>query len=117
MGALKGIDVVVLGLAFKPGTDDMREAPSIKVIDSLLKKGAKVHATDPKALENAKKIFGKKISYYDNAREAVKMGDIILIITEWEDFMVEDLYRGKMVFDGRNIKEARVADYYEGICW
>jgi UDPglucose 6-dehydrogenase len=117
LGNLKGKDVVVLGLAFKPGTDDMREAPSIKIINSLLKRGVKVHAADPKALEAAKIILGEKIKYYDNPFEAIKKGEIVLIVTEWEEFRNSELYQGKMVFDGRNVPEARVAKYYEGVCW
>jgi UDPglucose 6-dehydrogenase len=117
LGSLKGKNMVVLGLAFKPGTDDMREAPSIKIISSLLKKGAVVHAVDPKSLEAAKKILGDKVKYYESAKEALRHGDIVLIVTEWDEFKDESLYNGKMVFDGRNIKEARSADYYEGICW
>ncbi|RMF90468.1 MAG: UDP-glucose/GDP-mannose dehydrogenase family protein [Methanobacteriota archaeon] len=117
VGSLRGRDVVVLGLAFKPGTDDMREAPSIKIINSLLKKGAVVHAADPVATGEARKIFGDRIGYYEDPREAVKKGEILLIVTEWDEFRDEGLYRGKMVFDGRKIEEARAADYYEGVCW
>jgi UDPglucose 6-dehydrogenase len=117
VGSLKGRDVVVLGLAFKPGTDDMREAPSIKIINSLLKRGSIVHAVDPKAITAAKEILGEKINYYEDPEAALNQGDIVLIITEWEEFKDESLYKGKTVFDGRNVKAARVAKYYEGICW
>ena len=117
IGDLKDRNVSVLGLAFKPGTDDMREAPSIKIINKLLKKGAKVHATDPEAIEEAKKIFGNSVRYYKNAKEAVKKGKIILIVTEWDEYKDETLYSGKIVFDGRNVPEARMAKYYEGVCW
>ncbi|GBE56388.1 UDP-glucose 6-dehydrogenase TuaD [archaeon BMS3Bbin16] len=117
LGSLKGRDVVVLGLAFKPGTDDMREAPSIKIISSLLKKGAVVHATDPQAVDAAREILGEKIRYYNDPVEATAMGDIVFIVTEWDEYRDEALYREKTVFDGRNIAEARAADYYEGVCW
>lgn len=117
VGSLREKEVVVLGLAFKPDTDDMREAPSIKIIGSLLKKGAIVHAVDPKAVENAKKILGGGVKYYEDAKEALKQGDIVLIVTEWDEFRKEELYREKTVFDGRNVKEARVGKYYEGVCW
>jgi len=119
VGSLKGVDVVILGLAFKPGTDDMREAPSLKIIYNLLGKGARIHATDPKAVEEAKKILGahKRIHYYTSPEEAVKKGKYVLIVTEWEEFKEERLYRGKEVFDGRCMKDARTADYYEGVCW
>ncbi len=118
-GSLKGTDVAVLGLAFKPGTDDMREAPSIKIIHALLKKGARVHAIDPKAINEAKKIFGKheRLLYYDSADEAVKRAKYVLIVTEWNEFRRKELYKGKTVIDGRRIDEARAADEYEGLCW
>lgn len=119
VGPLKGKDVVILGLAFKPGTDDMREAPSIRIIHTLLKKGSKIHATDPKAIGEAKKIFGNHpdISYYESPEKAVKKSKYILIVTEWDEFRKEGLYLGKVVIDGRRIDEARAADYYDGVCW
>lgn len=117
--SLKGLDVVVLGLAFKPGTDDMREAPSIKIVQNLIKRGAKVHATDPKAVREAKRLFGvhENLRFYTSAGEAVKHGKYVLIVTEWDEFRREDLYRGKVVIDGRRIEEAKVANDYEGVCW
>jgi UDPglucose 6-dehydrogenase len=116
---LKGLDVVILGLAFKPGTDDMREAPSIKIIQNLIKRGAVVHAADPKAVKEARKIFGlhENLHLYDTAEEAVKHGDYVLIVTEWDEFKKEELYKNKVVIDGRRIEEARVAREYEGVCW
>lgn len=119
VGSLKGTDVVVLGLAFKPGTNDMREAPSIKIIHTLIKKGANVHVTDPKAIREAKKVFGKheQITYHDSAEEAVRQGRYVLIVTEWDEFRKKELYGGKVVVDGRRIEEAKVADEYEGVCW
>ncbi|MFQ5975796.1 MAG: UDP-glucose dehydrogenase family protein, partial [Candidatus Hydrothermarchaeales archaeon] len=118
-GPLKGVDVVVLGLAFKPGTDDMREAPSLKIIHSLLKKGARLHLADPEALNEAEKILGRHemINYYSSPDEAVTKGSYILIVTDWDEFKKEDLYRGKVVIDGRRIEEAKAADDYEGVCW
>jgi UDPglucose 6-dehydrogenase len=117
VGGLRGKDVVVFGLAFKPDTDDMREAPSIKIINALLKKGAIVHAVDPKAVENAKEVLGNRVKYYENAKNGVAKGDIVLIVTEWDEFKDEVLYKGKTVFDGRYLKEAMGAKHYEGICW
>ncbi len=119
VGPLRGKHVAVLGLAFKPGTDDMREAPSIKVITSLLMKGATVHAADPKAVPVARKIFGEheRLRLYENAKEAVKNCKYVLIVTEWEEFRDEELYRGKVVIDGRRVPEAKVAEHYEGVCW
>jgi UDPglucose 6-dehydrogenase len=119
VGSLQDVDVVVLGLAFKPGTDDMREAPSIKIITALLRRGARVHATDPKALEEARKIFGEheRLTLHPTPEGAVRMGRYLLLVTEWEEFRREDLYRGKIVFDGRRVDEARAAEEYHGICW
>jgi len=120
VGDLKSKDIVVLGLAFKPNTDDMREAPSIKIIHTLLNKGARVHATDPKAIENAKAILGKheRLIFHETAENALKNGDIVLIVTEWDEYKKEELYRDKIVFDGRRIEEAKkYARYYEGVCW
>ncbi len=119
-GPLDGKKIAVLGLAFKPGTDDMREAQSIKVVHGLLKKGARVYVTDPKALNEARKIFGEhaRLVYCKTPEEAVKNGKYVLIVTEWDDFRKEELYRGKVVIDGRRIEEARAAaNDYEGICW
>ncbi len=118
-GSIKNENIIVLGLAFKPGTDDMREAPSIKVIQTLIKKGANVFVTDPKAVDEAKKLMGKheRLTYCRSARDAVKNGKYILIVTEWDEFRDEELYKGKVVIDGRRIDEARAADYYEGVCW
>jgi len=119
MNSLKNLDVVVLGLAFKPGTDDMREAPAIKIIQNLLKRGARVHAADPEAVGEANKIFGvhEDLHLYRSAKEAVKHGKYVLIVTEWDEFRRENLYRGKVVIDGRRIEEARAAKEYEGVCW
>lgn len=118
-GSLKGIKVVVLGLAFKPGTDDMREAPSIKIIHNLLSKGAVICATDPEAIKEAGQIFGmyERLKFSDSVEEAVKFGKYVLIVTEWDEFKNKELYKGKVVIDGRRVEEARAADDYEGVCW
>ncbi len=119
IGSIKNENVVVLGLAFKPGTDDMREAPSIKVVQTLIKKGANVFVTDPKAVGEAKKLMGEheRLTYCSSKEDAVKNGKYILIVTEWDEFRDKKLYKGKIVIDGRKIDEARAADYYEGVCW
>lgn len=118
-GPLKDLDIAILGLAFKPGTDDMRDAPSLKIIHSLLKKKAIVHLTDPEAIEEAKKILGSHelIKYYPTADEAVSNARYVLIVTEWDEFERPELYKGKIVIDGRRLEAARIADYYEGVCW
>lgn len=108
-GELKGKRVSVLGLAFKPETDDMRYAVSIKVINRLLEEGAKVIAYDPKAIENARKIFGEKIDYARNVEECLKDSECALILTEWSEFKrlaPEDfirLMKVPAVSDGRRI--------------
>jgi UDPglucose 6-dehydrogenase len=104
VGQLRGKKIAVLGLSFKPGTDDMREAPSIKVINALLDEGANVSVYDPHALENARKTFGGKITYAKRAKYAVNNADACLIVTEWTEFAEGKLYnamRQKIVIDGR----------------
>jgi UDPglucose 6-dehydrogenase len=106
---LKGRNVAVWGLAFKPRTDDMREAPAVPIIKGLLERGAKVRAFDPEAREAAKRIFGKKITYARNAYDALKDADVLLVVTEWNEFREPDFKRMKRamrqanVIDGRNI--------------
>ncbi len=110
---LEGATVGILGLAFKPGTDDVRDSRAIKIVQTLLQEGAMVKAYDPLAVENFKKIF-PQIQYV--TKEGVLDSDAILIITEWEEFNELD-YRGKIVIDGRRVPKAREAKIYEGICW
>ena len=118
VGNLRGKDVTVLGLAFKPNTDDIREAPSIKIVNALLNKGARVHVYDPKAMKNFEKIFSNKVKYCKSAKDAVSKSECVLIVTEWDEFKDKELYRDKYVFDGRRIGEAaQLAKYYEGVCW
>lgn len=104
----------VLGLAFKPGTDDIRTSKSIEIIDALLKEGAKVTAHDPRAIPNFRKVFPQGVEYDD--AEAVLAADAILILTAWDEFNHLD-YRDKIVIDGRGILKAKEARIYEGICW
>ncbi len=108
---IKGKTIAIWGLSFKPNTDDIREAPSLKIIDRLLRESAKIRAYDPKAVENVKKIFveGEDLKYFDNKYEAVKGAEALLIITEWDEFKKADLERVKrlmeipVIIDGRNI--------------
>jgi UDPglucose 6-dehydrogenase len=108
-GNLKGKIVAVWGLAFKPRTDDMREAPSVPLIKSLLAAGAKVRAFDPKASEGARRIFGTSITFARTPYDAVKGADALALVTEWNEFRRPDfqrihgLMRTPVVFDGRNI--------------
>src|SRR5262249_58271883 len=85
----------VWGLAFKPRTDDMRDAPSITVIESLLNAGAKVHAFDPEAREEAKRIFGNRIQYAKRNYEALTGAAALLVLTEWNEFRRPDFVRIK----------------------
>jgi len=109
LGDLKGKTIGILGLAFKAETDDMRESPAIVIINELLKNGAKIKAHDPQAEENAKKVFGDSIEYYDNEYKALKDIDALVILTEWNQYrgldleMARKLMKGKTVLDTRNV--------------
>jgi UDPglucose 6-dehydrogenase len=116
LGSLSGRKITVLGLAFKPDTDDMREAPSIKVINRLVEEGALVKAYDPAATENAKRLI-KKIEFAKSLEEALGFSEVVLILTEWKEFGKEQLYRGKTVFDGRRVLRRKSGGDYEGVCW
>ncbi|MEJ9230864.1 UDP-glucose/GDP-mannose dehydrogenase family protein [Peribacillus butanolivorans] len=123
-GELKGKKVVMLGLAFKPETDDMREAPSIKIARSLAKLGAEVVAYDPVAIDNAKKILKDTIRFASSVREAVLDADAVFIVTEWNEFSHLDLeslmniMKQPIIFDGRNcfeeerIRACKKIEYY-----
>lgn len=107
-GNVEGKDIAILGLAFKPNTDDMREAPSILITKKLIEKGANVYAYDPIASTNAKRILSKEIKYCSSIEEAIENVDITVILTEWQeikDFPLEN-YKKHMkqpvLFDGRN---------------
>lgn len=108
-GDLKGKKFAMWGLAFKPETDDIREAPALYIIDELLKEGASIVAFDPEAMPNVKKLVGDKISYSVNRYEALTDADALLVVTEWPvfrtpdfDFMKEKL-KAPVIFDGRNL--------------
>ncbi|MEJ7554968.1 MAG: UDP-glucose/GDP-mannose dehydrogenase family protein, partial [Aquificaceae bacterium] len=111
--SVKDKKLAVWGLAFKPNTDDIREAPSIKIVDMLLREGAKLSLYDPKAMENFKLLFpeGKDISYAKDPYSAVENAEALLILTEWEEFKKADLKRVKslmalpIIVDGRNVYE------------
>jgi UDPglucose 6-dehydrogenase len=117
-GNLKGKQIAVWGLAFKPHTDDIREAPSLYNIEALLKEGAVVRAHDPEAMDNVRKIFGDKIQYFENPYEAAEGADAIFIATEWPEFRTPDfeklskVVKSKVIFDGRNVYELSVMKEY-----
>jgi UDPglucose 6-dehydrogenase len=108
---LRGVKVAVLGLAFKPNTDDMRDAPSIPIIQALLKQGVKVTAHDPIAMEAAELIFGEKIKFAESPEAALEGAEAVLILTEWSDYIRLDWAAAKaqvktpIVIDGRNCLE------------
>ena len=120
LGNLRNKKICVLGLAFKPNTDDIRNAPALRVIKLLIDKGALVRAYDPLAMPNAKRVLSKRVKYCSSAEEAVSDYDCILILTEWAEFKNESLYYGKIVFDGRRVLDPRKARTFcdcQGICW
>jgi UDPglucose 6-dehydrogenase len=109
--SLKGRTIAVWGLAFKPRTDDMREAPAIPIIEGLLARGAKVRAYDPEARDVARSLFKNRIHYASDAYHALKGADALLIVTEWNEFREPDfdkmkrLLKAPLIFDGRNLYE------------
>jgi UDPglucose 6-dehydrogenase len=108
-GNLQGKTIAVWGLAFKPRTDDIREAPALVLIDRLLAGGAKVQVHDPEALENVRKQYGNKLCYFEQPYGALEGADALAIMTEWKQFLQPDfsvmkgLMRAPVVFDGRNL--------------
>lgn len=106
---IKGKTIAVWGLAFKPKTDDMREAPSLVIIDKILEAGGKVKAYDPVAMEEAKRILGDSITYAKDIYDATLEADAILMVTEWNEFrlptweVIKKTMKKPVVFDGRNI--------------
>jgi len=108
---LEGKTFAIWGLSFKPGTDDMREAPSIYIVKKLTELGAKIHAYDPKAVHEAKEFYLKDvdgISYATSKYEALKNADALLLLTEWKEFRSPDfmeikkVLKNPIIFDGRN---------------
>lgn len=108
-GSLKGRTIALWGLAFKPHTDDIREAPALYNIEALLAEGVKINAHDPEAMPNVKKLIGDKIDYYNNPYDTLDGADALFIATEWPEFRTPDfekvtsLLKHKVIFDGRNL--------------
>jgi len=106
---LKGIRLALWGLSFKPRTDDMREAPSLVIVDGLRQAGAEVHAYDPEAMDEAKRVLGESVVYHRSNYDALVDADALLIATEWNEFRRPDfprmrkLMRRAVIFDGRNV--------------
>jgi len=123
-GDVRGKSIALWGLAFKPNTDDVREAPAFRVIDALLENGASVFAYDPEAIENTKKQYGDKIKYASNMYECLENADALVIATEWTVFRNPDFIKMKslmkrpVIFDGRNLYTFEEMDKFgfEYIC-
>jgi UDPglucose 6-dehydrogenase len=111
---LQGRRFAIWGLAFKPRTDDMREAPALVIIESLLAAGAEVAVHDPEALGQARRIFGQRVSYHRMNYDAVRDAHALLVVTEWNEFRrpdfvrMRELMREPVIFDGRNLYEPEV---------
>jgi UDPglucose 6-dehydrogenase len=124
-GNLQGKRIAVWGLAFKPNTDDIREAPALEIISALLKEGAVILAFDPEGMENVKKIMGDAIQLVTSQYEALKDADALVIATEWAEFrnpdfeIMQSAMKNKVIFDGRNVfsraKMKELGFYYESI--
>ena len=106
---LKGRHFAIWGLAFKPNTDDIREAPALSIVEALLQEGATVAAFDPEAMKNVKDLMGDRISYSENQYDVLKGADALIIATEWNEFRTPDFsmiasnLKNKVIFDGRNL--------------
>jgi UDPglucose 6-dehydrogenase len=122
---LKGKRFALWGLAFKPNTDDIREAPALYIIDALLKEGASVAAFDPEAMPNVKQVVGDKITYTENQYDCLQGADALIIATEWNEFRTPNFLKivtslkNKVIFDGRNLFDIsaikELGFYYESI--
>ena len=119
--SMKGIPIAVLGLAFKPGTDDMRESPAIPIVQSLMAQEAKIKAYDPVARHEAKKFFGDHhIDYCDSLRQTLDDVHAVLLLTRWEEFekipeLLVDLDPQPLLIDGRRMLDKTTISRYEGI--
>ncbi len=124
-GALKGKKIAIWGLAFKPNTDDIREAPAIYIMEDLLAQGAEIIAFDPEAMDNMKELFADRVTFVNHRYDALKGADALAIVTEWSVFRTPDfafmaeLMNAKVIFDGRNLyKETHLKEhgfYYDSI--
>lgn len=110
---LKGKTLGILGLSFKPDTDDLRFAPSIDIVNGLLKEEARLRVYDPQAMPAAREIFGRKVTYAKNPYEAARGADAMVLVTEWAEFVeldfgrIRKLLRQPVIFDGRNLYDPR----------
>jgi UDPglucose 6-dehydrogenase len=110
---LQGKTLAVWGLAFKPRTDDIREAPALTIMDLLLAEGALLRVHDPEAMPNVRRIYGDRLTYCDGPYGTLEGADALAIVTEWQQFrqpnfdMIKNLLRAPVVFDGRNLYEPK----------
>lgn len=108
-GSVKGRKIALWGLAFKPRTDDIREAPSLVLIDDLLAAGAAVSVHDPVAQDHVRDLYGDKLTYCDHHYDTLKEADALAIVTEWNEFrnpdlsFIKHLMKSPVIFDGRNL--------------
>jgi UDPglucose 6-dehydrogenase len=124
-GQLKDKTVAVWGMAFKPRTDDVREAPAMVLIDGRVKAGAQVRVHDPEALGNVRALYGEQLAYCDRPYGALEQADALAVVTEWNEFRNPDfevmrrLMRQPVIFDGRNVYDpsrmAALGFTYHGI--
>jgi UDPglucose 6-dehydrogenase len=121
IGSLTDREIAILGIAFKPGTDDVRDAPALKIIDRLIDRGAQIRTYDPQAMPRAKRILPDRVKFCTSAQEAIEGADCILIVTDWNEFKNEELYQDKVVIDGRRVLDpdtaSQICRHYEGVCW
>lgn len=116
-GALSGKTIALWGFSFKPRTDDMREAPSLGIVERLLAAGAKVKGFDPKAMENARRLLGERVETCSDAYEACRDADALVILTEWNEFRrpsferLKGLLKEPVIFDGRNLYELPMMEH------
>ncbi|HEU0063623.1 MAG TPA: UDP binding domain-containing protein, partial [Flavisolibacter sp.] len=123
--SLKGKRFAIWGLAFKPNTDDIREAPALEIINALLAEGATVAAFDPEAMNNVRNLLGNKISFTETQYECLENADALIIATEWNEFRTPDFDRilsqlkDPVIFDGRNVFDVTTMEkkgfHYESI--
>lgn len=112
-GELAGRTIAVWGLSFKPGTDDIREAPSLVLLGSLLESGCRVQVHDPVAQENVRALFGERVRYCGHHYDALDGADALAIVTEWSEFRNPDFaavkrrMRSPVIFDGRNLYDPK----------
>ncbi len=114
--SLDGRTFCVWGLAFKPKTDDVREAPSLVLIRDLLDRGAKVHASDPEAIETTRRVLGDSVRYFERNYDALQGADALVVVTEWNEYrrpnlqLIKERLKTPAIFDGRNIFDRKALD-------